>query len=175
MVIVTISFICLISGDEAYIMPMTVSASIQYNSIATNFMDSPTATNVILLVNQSIINNKIISLFVNTDITCQNTIDVDPGSSAFNNRSIECVEEFLKNCEPYDFYLLYGLGSMSVSIQGKESGLCSILIVYEIEMGEKKFSCLVPLDKVANWSSWKNSNGLAAVDDILSFCSSLDR
>ena len=175
MVIVTILFIGVISGDGAYIMPMTVSASIQYNSIATTFMDSPTATNAILLVNQSIINNKIIPLFVKTNILCQNTIDVDPGSSAFDNNSIKCIEELLKKCEPYEFYLLYGLGSMILSIQGKENSLCSISLVHEIEMGEKRYNCLIPLDKVANWSSWKNSNGLNAVDDILPFCSSLNR
>ena len=135
-----------------------------------------TATNAILLVNQSIINNfKTGSLFINTNIACENTIDVDPGSSAFNNRSIKCFDEFLKGCKPSNFHLLYGLGSMIVSIQGKENSLCSILIMHEIEMGEKRFSCLIPLDKVVNWYSWKNANGLAAVDDILSFCSSLVR
>ena len=159
-------------GSVFSMMQLTVSASAQYNLLATSFMDITTAANAILLENTSIINNfKIRSFFLNINIACQNTIDVDPGSSAFNNTGIKCVEELLKRCQPSDFNLLYGLGSMIVSIQGKENGLCSIMLVHEIEIGENRFSCLVPLDKVANWSSWKNSDGLAAVDDILSFCS----
>jgi hypothetical protein len=172
MAIVRFSFTAVMIGSVFSMMQLTVSASAQYNLLATSFMDITTATNAILLENTSIINNfKIRSFFLNINIACQNTIDVDPESSAFNNRGIKCVEELLKRCQPSDFNLLYGLGSMIVSIQGKENGLCSIMLVHEIEIGENRFSCLVPLDKVANWSSWKNSNGLAAVDDILSFCS----
>jgi hypothetical protein len=168
-------FTAIIIGSGDFMIQMQVLVFAQYNSVFTNFIDSSTATNAILVENQSILNNfKTRYHFVNTNIACQNTIDVDPGSSAFNNTSIKCIEEILKKCEPSDFYLLYGLGSMILSIQGKENSLCSILIVHEIEMGEKKFSCLIPLDKVTNWSSWKNSNGLAAVDDILSFCISLE-
>jgi hypothetical protein len=174
MAIIVVLFTAVIIGNGAFMIQMQLLAFAQYNSVSTSFMDSSTATNGILLETPFILNNfKTQYLFVNANIACQNTIDVDPESTAFNKTSIRCIEEILKKCEPSNFYLLYGLGSMIVSIQGKGNGLCSILIVHEIEMGEKKFSCLIPLDKVANWSSWKNSNGLAAVDDILSFCSSL--
>lgn len=176
MTILVVSFTVIIIIDEASMMPINVSSFTQYNPMtATTFMDSTTVNNAILLVNQSGFNNKMKLLFVNTNILCQNTIELDPGSSNFDNRNIKCVEELLKKCEPFELYFLYGLGSMKVSIKGKENNLCSILILHEIEMGENRFNCLVPLDKVSNWSSWKNSNGLGAIDDILAFCSNLNR
>jgi hypothetical protein len=164
-----VSFITVIIGDEASLMPITMPVSARYDTTATSFMDgtTTTATNAILLVNQSIINNfKTRLLFVNTNITCPNTIDVDLRSSPFNNTNIKGVEELLKICEPSNFQLLYDLGSMIVSIQGKENGLCSIKIVHEIKIGESRFSCLVPLDKVAIWSSWKKGNGLVDIEMI---------
>jgi hypothetical protein len=71
--------------------------------------------------------------------------------------------------------LVYGLGSTHVSIKGKidsnNDSLCSIEFRQETEMGESKpYSCLIPLDKIASWSSWKNADGVTALDGILSFC-----
>jgi hypothetical protein len=72
--------------------------------------------------------------------------------------------------------LVYGLGSTHVSIKGKNDSnnisLCPIEFRQETEMGESQpYSCLIPIDKIATWSSRKNADGLTALDGILSFCS----
>lgn len=74
--------------------------------------------------------------------------------------------------------LLYGLGSVHVSIKGKKDsnkeGLCSIEFRQETEMGKSNlYSCLIPLDKIASWGSWRNADGMTALDDILSFCNDI--
>jgi hypothetical protein len=109
-------------------------------------------------------------------ITCPGLIDVDPGSTAYNSQNIRCVQQLFNSCTPSAFLLVYGLGSTHVSIKGKNDSnnisLCPIEFRQETEMGESQpYSCLIPLDKIATWSSWKNADGLTALDGILSFCS----
>jgi hypothetical protein len=108
------------------------------------------------------------------DWTCPNSIDVDPGSRAYNSMHIKCIEETIKICKPSALDLLYGLGSMRLSIQGQEDNLCVIGIVHEIEMGEDRYLCSVPLDKLLNWASWKKGKGTEALEDILAFCKPLE-
>lgn len=105
---------------------------------------------------------------------CPGLIDVDPGSTAYNTSNIECVQKLFNNCSSSSFLLLYGLGSLNVSIKGKngDSTSCLIDLSREIEMGNSNpYSCSVPTEKIANWRSWRNANGLEALDDILPFCS----
>ena len=111
-------------------------------------------------------------------VTCPGLIDVDPGSTAYNGQGIECVQQLFNSCTPSDFLLVYGLGSVDVSIKGKKDSnndsLCSIELRQEIEMGKSNlYSCLIPLDKIAPWSSWKNADGVTALDGILSFCNDI--
>jgi hypothetical protein len=111
-------------------------------------------------------------------ITCPGLIDVDPGSTAYNSQNIRCVQQLFNTCTPSDFLLVYSLGSTHVSIKGKndsnKEGLCSIELRQETEMGESQpYSCLIPLDKIATWSSWKNADGVTALDGILSFCNDI--
>lgn len=109
--------------------------------------------------------------YLNMYGTCQSTIDVDPASTAYNETAIKCAEESLKKCEHSNIHILYGLGSLTISIQAKEDGsLCSIKLIHEIEMGQKRYECLVPFNKLAAWISWKKSDGVGAVNDILSSC-----
>ena len=110
--------------------------------------------------------------------TCPGLIDVDPGSTAYNSQNIECVQQLFNSCTPSDFLLVYGLGSVHVSIKGKKDsnkeGLCSIEFRQETEMGKSTlYSCLIPLDKFATWGSWRNADGTTALDDILSFCNDI--
>lgn len=110
--------------------------------------------------------------------TCPGLIDVDPGSTAYNSQNIECVRQLFNSCTPSDFLLVYGLGSVHVSIKGKKDsnkeGLCSIEFRQETEMGKSNlYSCLIPLDKIATWGSWRNADGMTALDDILSFCNDI--
>ena len=74
--------------------------------------------------------------------------------------------------------MVYGLGSVHVSIKGKKDsnkeGLCSIEFRQETEMGKSNlYGCLIPLDKIATWGSWRNADGTTALDDILSFCNDI--
>jgi hypothetical protein len=107
--------------------------------------------------------------------TCPSLIDVDPGSTAYNSQNIECVQQLFNSCTRSDFLLVYGLGSVHVSIKGKNNdSLCSIEFRQETEMGKSNLhSCLIPLDKIATWSSWKNADGVTALDGILSFCNNI--
>jgi hypothetical protein len=110
--------------------------------------------------------------------TCPGLIDVDPGSTAYNSQNIECVRQLFNSYTPSDFLLVYGLGSVHVSIKGKKDsnkeGLCSIEFRQETEMGKSNlYSCLIPLDKIATWGSWRNADGMTALDDILSFCNDI--
>lgn len=110
--------------------------------------------------------------------TCPDLIDVDPGSTAYNSQNIECVQQLFDSCTPSDFLLVYGLGSTHVSIKGKNDSnndnLCSVEFRQETEMGEGKYySCLIPIDKIASWRSWKSSDAVTALDDVLSFCNDI--
>jgi hypothetical protein len=112
------------------------------------------------------------------NITCPDLIDVDPGSTAYNSQNIECVQQLFDSCTPSDFLLVYGLGSTHVSIKGKNDSnndnLCSVEFRQETEMGEgKHYSCLIPIDKIASWRSWKSADGVTALDDVLSFCNDI--
>jgi hypothetical protein len=105
--------------------------------------------------------------------TCSSLIDVDPGSTAYSSQNIECIQQLFNSCTPSDFLLVYGLGSTHVSIKGKKGSLCSIELRQEIEMGKQTYSCMIPLDKIATWSSWKNADGVTSLDDVLSFCNDI--
>jgi hypothetical protein len=106
--------------------------------------------------------------------TCPDLIDVDPGSTAYNSQNIECVQQLFDSCTPSDFVLVYGLGSTHVSIKGKNDNLCSVEFRQETEMGKSNLhSCLIPLDKITTWNSWKNADGVTALDDILSYCNNI--
>lgn len=107
--------------------------------------------------------------------TCPSLIDVDPGSTAYNSQNIECVQQLFNSCTPSDFLLVYGLGSVHVSIKGKNNdSVCSIEFRQETEMGKSNLhSCLIPLDKITTWNSWKNADGVTALDDILSYCNNI--
>jgi hypothetical protein len=112
------------------------------------------------------------------NITCPDLIDVDPGSTAYNSQNIECVQQLFDSCTSSDFLLVYGLGSTHVSIKGKNDSnndnLCSAEFRQETEMGEgKHYSCLIPIDKIASWRSWKSADGVTALDDVLSFCNDI--
>jgi len=110
--------------------------------------------------------------------TCPSLIDVDPGSTAYSSQNIECVQKLFNSCTPSYFLLVYGLGSTHVSINGKKDSnkdtLCSIEFRQETEMGKSKlYSCLIPLDKIATWSSWKKADGMTVLDSILLFCNDI--
>lgn len=109
--------------------------------------------------------------YSNMNLGCQSIVDVDPGSSAYNKTAIKCFDESLKKCEHSNLHLLYGSGSLTISIQGKgENNLCLLKLVHEIEMGQKGYVCSIPLDKLATWTSWNKSGGVDAVKDVLPFC-----
>jgi hypothetical protein len=115
---------------------------------------------------------------IQENITCPGLIDVDPGSTAYNGQGIECVQQLFKTCTPSDFLLVNGLGSLDISIKGKKDsnneGLWSIEFRQETEMGKSKpYSCLIPIGKIATWNSWRNVDGMTALDDILSFCNDI--
>ena len=114
-----------------------------------------------------------VSVSTSENITCPSLVDVDPGSTAYSSQNIECVQQLFNSCMPSDFLLVYGLGSLHVSIKGKKDSLCSIELRQEIEMGKKTYSCMIPLDKIATWSSWKNADGVTSLDDVLSFCNDI--
>jgi hypothetical protein len=107
---------------------------------------------------------------------CPDLVDVDPGSTAFNSSSIECVQNLFNSCTSSRFLLLYGLGSLNASIKGKseekDNGTrCLIELNQETEMGERNpYSCSIPIDKIVGWRSWRNASGLEALDDVSSFC-----
>jgi hypothetical protein len=102
-----------------------------------------------------------VSVPTSENTTCPSLIDVDPGSTAYNSQNIECVQQLFNSCMPSDFLLVYGLGSVHVSIKDKKDSLCSIEFRQEIEMGKSKpYSCLIPLDKIATWSSWRNADSV---------------
>jgi hypothetical protein len=107
---------------------------------------------------------------------CPDLIDVDPGSTAYNSSSIECIQKLLNSCTASSFLMLYGLGSLDVSIKGQNedknnSNRCLIELNQETEMGEgKPYSCSIPMDKIVGWKSWMDANGLKALDDLSPFC-----
>jgi hypothetical protein len=107
--------------------------------------------------------------------TCPDLIDVDPGSTAYNSQNIECVQQHFNSCTPSDFLLVYGLGSIYVSIKDKnDNSVCFIEFRQETEMGKSNLhSCLIPLDKITTWNSWKNADGVTALDGILSYCNNI--
>lgn len=113
--------------------------------------------------------------YSNMNAACQGIVDVDPGSTAYNKTAINCVDEFLRKCERSNLHLLYGSGSLTISIQGKgENNLCFLKLVHEIEMGQKGYVCSIPLDKLATWTSWNKRNGVEAVKDVVPFCKLTD-
>lgn len=101
---------------------------------------------------------------------CAKQIDVDSGSTSYDSNNIGCMETVLSNCQSYSGVLLYGLGSMRLTINGKQDDQCLFDLVHEIEMDERQFKCTIPVDKMSGWTSWKKGDGLEAVKDILAFC-----
>jgi hypothetical protein len=104
---------------------------------------------------------------------CPDLIDVDPGSTAYDSSNVECVQKLLNDCNTSNFLLVYGLGSLNVSIKGKngDNTMCQLALTQETEMGAGiSYSCSVPEEKTVNWRSWRNANGLGALDDILPYC-----
>jgi hypothetical protein len=90
------------------------------------------------------------------------TISLDKGLSSRDYESdaeLMRAEEAMKSCKTCLCVVIgYGLGGMQVAIEGVDSGSCAMAIMYDIEMGTKSLDCSVPLDKMADWTSWKNTD-----------------
>jgi hypothetical protein len=151
----------------ASMMILAIPASAQQQNVSTvSSVDHPYVTNS---TSQPNYHQK--ATYLNMNAGCQGVIDVDQGSSAYNKTAIKCVGESLKKCEHSNLHLLYGSGSLTISIQGKgENNSCLLKLVHEIEMGQKGYVCSIPLDKLATWTSWNNRDGVEAVKDIVPFC-----
>lgn len=87
----------------------------------------------------------------------------------------ERIDRALEDCERHYFSVGYGLGSMRVAIEGLEADnntLCSVFLMYEIEMGGGFSDCSIPLKVMPLWQSWKN--GLTPeVSEIVDYCATV--
>ena len=175
-IIIQASTFVLITGQEnTILMANAATATTPKGNATTVSNNNSSITGPNLIANNNFTKTtELVSPIAEDIIICPNSIDVDPGSRAYNSTHIKCVEETLKTCKLSDMSLLYGLGSMRLSIQGQKNDLCVIEIVHEIEMGVNQYSCSVPFDKVLTWTSWKKGGGTGALEDISAFCKSMD-
>jgi len=81
------------------------------------------------------------------------------------------IDNAVRMCENRLIEISYGLGSMRAAIEGWEgnSDLCSIAVMYEIEMAGKKLDCSVPSEVLPKWSGWM-TNDVPMVDEIFDYC-----
>jgi hypothetical protein len=103
------------------------------------------------------------------------TINLSDGLVARNVTSdpdVARLEQVLKSCEHSRILMGYGLGSMQIAIGGQEDKSCIMAVMYEIEMGATYLDCTVPLDRMEDWTSWKNTN-LSSVSEISAYCKEL--
>ena len=118
------------------------------------------------------VNSMNASVLQNNNETCSTWIGFAPEGSSENNTDIACMQQVLNKCQPFDVALGYVLGSLRVSIKGviNDGGNCSLNLQHEIERGQTKMTCMIPLAKMSTWTNWKRGDGLDAVEQIIKYC-----
>jgi len=104
--------------------------------------------------------------------TCSTFVGVAPEGGSENNTDIPCMQKVLDKCQPFDLVVGYVLGSMRISIKGltNDGANCSLNLQHEIERGQTKMTCMIPLANMSTWINWKRGDGLDAVEQIIKYC-----
>ena len=118
------------------------------------------------------VNSTNASVLRNDNETCSTFVGVAPEGGSENNTDIACMQKFLDKCQPFDLVVGYVLGSMRISIKGltNDGANCSLNLQHEIERGQTKMTCMIPLANMSTWINWKRGDGLDAVEQIIKYC-----
>lgn len=81
-----------------------------------------------------------------------------------------CIQEYIDNCDNFQFHRQNEFGGFTVNIMGFQSdGKCSIEIWAFAEGDRRTFSCLVPQDRLSAWQNW-NVRGSLDFTSIVPYC-----
>lgn len=101
---------------------------------------------------------------------CPTSVAISSGLLENNASEIQCIEKIISDCQPSNFSLLYGTGSIKVNVSGSEKADgCSIRVNHEVEGSVTKLNCSLPIGKLV-WNSWKKGIAFSAIDDLVPYC-----
>jgi hypothetical protein len=95
--------------------------------------------------------------------------DASKSSQAYNTSIIKQIQKMINDCTNSKIHLNYGEGSETFSLS-KGNNTCNVSITGEVEMGVFGFDCNVPLQDMAKWINWKDTDIPPSPDDIMTFC-----
>jgi hypothetical protein len=80
-----------------------------------------------------------------------------------------CIQEYIDNCDFFQFHRQGEFGGTTVRLMGFEEGNCSIEIHTFAEISKWKYTCSVPMDKLREWRNWDANGGIDS-SHISSYC-----